>query len=295
MNIAVASGKGGTGKTLVSTNMFWAAQKSGIPVTIVDCDAEEPNVTEFIQGELFSTSIVTQNIPVIDAAQCVFCGKCHEYCNYHAIVYLPPSGFIQVVEELCHDCGACTVACKFGAITEKVRKLGTVNSIYLNGHAQIIEARAEIGVYSPVPVIKKAINEAGRETINIFDSPPGISCPFIATVDKADYVVLVTEPTPFGLSDLKLSVGTLQHLGKSFGVIVNRSDLGDHSVYKYLLDNNISLLMEIPMDRDIARIYSEGRMLVDEKPEFQSQFIQLYKSISQLIKTPQRQPHCTNP
>jgi MinD superfamily P-loop ATPase len=284
MNIAIASGKGGTGKTLVSTNLFWAAQKVGLPVTIVDCDAEEPNVTEFIQGEVFTSYTVSQNIPVIDTEQCVFCGKCHEYCNYHAIVYLPPSGFIQVVEELCHDCGACTVACEFGAITEKRKKLGTVQSIYLNCHAQIIEGRAEVGVYSPVPVIKKAIKEANDRTLNIFDSPPGISCPFIATVDKADYVVLVTEPTPFGLNDLKLSVETLQHLGKPFGVIVNRANLGDDAVFKYLQKNNIPLLMEIPMDREIARIYSEGRMLVDEKPEFQSQFIQLYKTINQLNK-----------
>lgn len=285
MNIAIASGKGGTGKTLVSTNLFWAAQKVGLPVTIVDCDAEEPNVTEFIQGEVFASYTVSQNIPVIDPEQCVFCGKCHEYCNYHAIVYLPPSGFIQVVEELCHDCGACTVACEFGAITEKEKKLGTVQSIYLNCHAQVIEGRAEVGVYSPVPVIKKAIKEANDKTLNIFDSPPGISCPFIATVDKADYVVLVTEPTPFGLNDLKLSVETLQHLEKPFGVIVNRANLGDDAVFKYLQKNNIPLLMEIPLDREIARIYSEGRMLVDEKPEFQSQFIQLYKTINQLNKT----------
>ena len=110
MNIAIASGKGRTGKTLVSTNLFWAVKKEGIPVTLVDCDAEEPNVTEFIQGEVFASSTVSQNIPVINPEECIFCGKCHEYCNYHAIVYLPPSGFIQVVEELCHDCGACTVA-----------------------------------------------------------------------------------------------------------------------------------------------------------------------------------------
>jgi MinD superfamily P-loop ATPase len=284
MNIAIASGKGGTGKTFVSTNLFWAIQKEGLPVTIVDCDAEEPNVTEFIQGEVFASHTVSQNIPVINPEQCVFCGKCHEYCNYHAIVYLPPTHFIQVVEELCHDCGACTVACEFGAITEKEKKLGTVDSIYLNCHAQVIEGRAEVGVYSPVPVIKKAIKEANDKTLNIFDSPPGISCPFIATVDKADYVVLVTEPTPFGLNDLRLSVETLQHLGKPFGVIVNRAKLGNDEVYQYLHQNNIPLLMEIPMDREIARIYSEGRMLVDEKPEFQAQFIGLLKAIEKYLK-----------
>ena len=282
MKIAIASGKGGTGKTLISTNLFWAAQKIGLPVTLVDCDAEEPNVTEFISGEVFANSMVTQNIPVIDPEQCVFCGKCHEYCNYHAIVYLPPSKFIKVVEELCHDCGACTVACEFGAITSIEKNLGVVQSIYLNCHAQVIEGRANVGVYSPVPVIKKAIKEANDKTLNIFDSPPGISCPFIATVDKADFVVLVTEPTPFGLNDLKLSVETLQTLNKPFGVIVNRANLGDKAVYKYLQQNNFPLLMEIPMDREIARIYSEGLMLVDEKPEFQQQFIELLKTIQKL-------------
>lgn len=278
-HIAIASGKGGTGKTLISTNLFWAAQKIGIPVSLVDCDAEEPNVTEFIQGEVFASSTVSQNIPIIDPGKCVFCGKCHEFCNYHAIIYLPPVKFIQVIEELCHDCGACSVACKYEAITEKKKTLGKVNSMRFNCHAQIIEARAEVGVYSPVPVIKKAIKEINDQTLNIFDSPPGISCPFIATVEKADYVVLVTEPTPFGLNDLKLSVETLQHLCKPFGVIVNRANLGDDSVYNYLQQNNITLLMEIPMDREIARIYSEGRLLVEEKSGYQEQFIELLKLI----------------
>ncbi len=284
MNIAIASGKGGTGKTLISTNLFWAIQKEGIHINLVDCDAEEPNVREFIDGELVSSTDISQKLPVIDPLKCVFCDKCHDYCNYHAIVYLPPAKFIKVVDDLCHDCGACSFACEFGAITEIDKKLGTVKSFYNNCHSLIVEARAEIGVYSPVPVIKRAIKDVSSFTLNLFDSPPGISCPFIATVDKADYVVLVTEPTPFGLNDLKLSVETLQQLGKSFGVIVNRANLGDDSVYKYLHNNNISLLMEIPMDREIAKIYSEGRMLVDEKPEYQSQFIQLYHTILEKIK-----------
>jgi MinD superfamily P-loop ATPase len=135
-----------------------------------------------------------------------------------------------------------------------------------------------------VPVIKKAIKGAGDKTLNIFDSPPGISCPFIATVDKADFVVLVTEPTPFGLNDLRLSVETLQHLYKPFGVIVNRAGLGNNDVYDWLLENDIPLLMKIPFDREIARIYSEGRMLVEEKPEFQAQFIGLLKNIEKLVK-----------
>jgi len=282
LKIAIASGKGGTGKTLVSTNLFWTVQKAGIPVTLVDCDAEEPNVAEFITGGSVSSCAVNQNIPVIDPERCVFCGKCFEYCNYNAIVYLPAKKFIQVVEDLCHDCGACSVACKFGAITEKVKQIGIVKSFYLNSHAEIIEACADVGIYSPVPVIKKAIKDLNERYLAIFDAPPGISCPFIATVEHADFVVLVTEPTPFGLNDLKLSVETLQQLKKPYGVIVNRAGLGNREVYNWLEDNNIPLLMEIPFDREIARIYSEGLLVVKEQTNYQLQFGELLRNIEKL-------------
>lgn len=284
MKIAVASGKGGTGKTLVSTNLFWTAQNAGLPVTLVDCDAEEPNVAEFIAGELLNSYTVTQNIPVINPELCVFCGKCFNYCNYNAIVYLPANQFIKVVDDLCHDCGACMVACKFGAITEKEKQLGTVKSMYINSHAEIIEACADVGVYSPVPVIKKAIKDASNSYLAIFDSPPGISCPFIATVENADFVILVTEPTPFGLNDLKLSVETLKQLKRPFGVIVNRAGLGNREVYDWLKQNRIPLLLEIPFDREIARIYSEGRLLAEEKPAYQLQFKQVLKAIEKSVR-----------
>ena len=284
IKIAIASGKGGTGKTMVSTNLFWTAQNAGFPVTLVDCDAEEPNVAEFVSGELVNSFPVTQNIPVINTDCCVFCGKCFEYCNYNAIVYLPSNHFIQVVEDLCHDCGACVVACQFDAITEKEKPLGTVKSMALNSHAEIIEACADVGVYSPVPVIKRAIKEATNSRLAIFDSPPGISCPFIATVENADYVILVTEPTPFGLNDLKLSVENLRQLKKPFGVIVNRAGLGNREVYDWLKQNKIPLLLEIPFDREIARIYSEGRLLAEEKPVYQILFTELLKTMKRLVK-----------
>jgi MinD superfamily P-loop ATPase len=284
MKIAVASGKGGTGKTLVSTNLFWAVQNAGLSATLVDCDAEEPNVAEFISGELLNSFPVTQKIPVIDPEFCKFCGKCFNYCNYNAIVYLPANHFIQVVEDLCHDCGACIVACQFNAITEKEKELGVVQTMFMNNNAEIIEARANVGVYSPVPVIKKAINSLNDRSLAIFDSPPGISCPFIATVGDADFVVLVTEPTPFGLNDLKLSVETLQQLKKPCGVIVNRAGLGNREVYSWLNANNIPLLLEIPFDREIARIYSEGHLLVEEKPAYQIQFVELLKTIERIVR-----------
>jgi|WetSurMetagenome_2_1015567.scaffolds.fasta_scaffold09516_2 MinD superfamily P-loop ATPase len=279
MKIAIASGKGGTGKTLVSTNLFYSLQMEGIPVSMVDCDAEEPNAGVFIKGGASTSFIVRQHIPVIDTEKCVFCGKCHEYCHYHAIVCLPPTRFIQVVEDLCHGCGSCLFACEYNAITEKEMDLGEITSKAMGNSTDMIEGRTRIGVFSPVPVIKKSIYTVNSGSIAILDSPPGISCPFITTVEKADFVVLVTEPTPFGLNDLKLSVATLQHLGKIFGVVVNRAGLGNLEVYKWLKEKKIPLLMEIPFDKEIARLYSEGKLISEVKPQYRQQFTALGQRI----------------
>ncbi len=201
MKIAIASGKGGTGKTFVATNLFWVAQESRVPAALVDCDAEEPNVAEFYSGEEQTVLHVFQHVPVIDPVKCTFCGKCYEYCHYNAIVFLPQNNFIQVIPDLCHDCGACSYACESGAITEKKKLLGKVTTQTISDTSKVIESRSEIGVYSPVSVIRKAIKEADHQSLALLDSPPGTSCPFIATTDQADFVILVTEPTPFGLHD----------------------------------------------------------------------------------------------
>jgi len=279
MRIAVASGKGGTGKTFVSTNLFAVAEKEYRDLTLVDCDAEEPNVTVFIDGNTISTDIINQHLPVIDKEACVYCGKCRDWCNYNAIICLPENKQIYLIEDLCHDCGACLAACQYNAITEIEKKLGTVTIKQYSDAARIIEARADIGVYSPVQVIKAALNKAENAELILMDSPPGISCPFIAAVVPADYVVLVTEPTPFGLNDLKLSVETLQQLEKPFGVIVNRAGLGDDRVYDWLEEKHIPLLMKIPFDKNIARIYSRSRLLVREDPSYEARFLDLLKTI----------------
>jgi len=231
---------------------------AGHRLCIGDCDAEEPNVAEFIAGKEKRVDEVFQQVPEIDPEQCTFCGKCYDYCSYNAILYLPERGMIQVLPDLCHDCGACSYACQAGAITEHPRLLGKVKHTVCDAGQQLIEARAEVGVYSPVPVIIRAIHETGDRELVLLDSPPGISCPFIATVDRADYVVLVSEPTPFGLHDLQLSVATVRQLGKPFGVVVNRAGLGDDAIYRWLEQESIPLLLEIPFDREIARIYAEG-------------------------------------
>jgi MinD superfamily P-loop ATPase len=279
IKIAIASGKGGTGKTFIATNLFYVLQEQGEKVCLVDCDAEEPNDLVFFTGNMMNTLEVTQKVPVIDETLCTFCGKCHEYCNYKAIFILPPMKVIKVMEDLCHDCGACLYACKYGAISEKDVSLGTVKTYSVTSSSTLIEARMKIGVFSPVSLIKAAVKEAGDEQIVIMDSPPGTSCPFIQTSARADFVVLVTEPTPFGLSDLKQSVETLKTIHKPCGVVINRAGLGDHKVYEYLKENSIPVLLEIPFDRDIAGIYSKGDLVTRYMPEIYDGILLMFNNI----------------
>jgi len=279
MKIAVASGKGGTGKTFVATNLFHVLAEGGDSVTLVDCDAEAPDDLLFFQAEKISESEVTHQVPVINKDACTWCGRCSKWCNYNAIFYVPSAKVIEVIENLCHGCGACSFACNAGAITEKPVVLGTVTSYKTSGQTPLIEARMRVNEMSPVRVIKAAIKEAGNDGVTILDSPPGTSCPFVQTVAAADYVLLVTEPTPFGLSDLRQSVETLKTMGKQCGVIINRSDIGDASVKRYLEDEKIPLLAEIKYDPEIARSYSEGRLASCENRETSILFIELAEKL----------------
>jgi MinD superfamily P-loop ATPase len=187
---------------------------------------------------------------------------------------------IKVIEDLCHGCGACSVACKFEAITEKAVSLGQVSGYSYNGSASLLEARINIGVMSPVPVIKAAIKKADNQSdIILLDSPPGTSCPFIQTVADTDYVILVTEPTPFGLSDLKQSIETLKKTNKPCGVIINRSGLGNNKVQEYLIQENIPLLLEIPFSKKIAGLYSRGKIVSDSDSDFSKQLLTIAENI----------------
>lgn len=267
MKIAIASGKGGTGKTFVSVNAYHALSSHGRKVVLTDCDAEAPDAVLFFDVLPKHESIVTEQVPVIDKDACTFCGKCYDYCNYGAIFYLPEAGMIHVIDDLCHSCGACSVACQFQAITERPVEVGRVTSYGRNSEVTMVEARMRIGAMTPVPVIKAAIAEASRQhDLLIMDAPPGTSCPFVHTVSRADYVVLVTEPTPFGLSDLVQSVETLREIGKPMGVVINRAGVGNRDVYEYLHDERIPLLMEIPFDREIASLTSKGKIVAEYRP-----------------------------
>lgn len=279
ITIAIASGKGGTGKTLIATNLWQTLYQLQYEVVLVDCDAEEPNDNLFMKAETQNVTDVMLRIPVIDESKCTYCGKCKEYCNYNAIFLLPVLKNIQVLEELCHGCGACLVACQDDAITEKEVLEGRVTRMGYNGTTTLVEAKMEVGRMSPVGVIKRAIKVVGKEGIVLLDAPPGTSCPFIQTAIAADFVVLVTEPTPFGLSDLIQTVETLKTMNKPLGVIINRAGLGDDAVYKYLVSENIPLLMEIPFDKRIAVHYSKGELLVQQMTEWQQPFMDMFNKI----------------
>lgn len=281
IKIAVASGKGGTGKTFVATNLFYAMQHANLPATIVDSDAEEPNVHLFISGSLEKSFEIAQKVPVIDEGMCTHCGRCHDYCTYNAIFHVPSMHVIKVMEDLCHGCGACFVACNDNAISEKQSLLGTVSRYAVDATHALVEGRTKVGVYSSVKVIKSSIAEADADPFVLFDSPPGTSCPFIQTANLADFVVLVTEPTPFGLSDLKQSVETLREMNKPLGVIVNRAGIGNRDVYDYLGKMNLPLLMEIPFSREIALAYSKGKLISAIDQLWLEKFQDLYKTLIQ--------------
>lgn len=281
MKIAIASGKGGTGKTLISTNLFYSLSDRTNSLCLLDCDAEEPNDLVFFDHLFVRSKNVTQKVPIINESKCKFCGKCHNYCAYNAIFIIPPAKVIKVIEDLCHGCGACVEACQYGAISEKDEVLGEISRYKVAGIGYIIESRVKVGVYSPVKVIKSGIKETKELEVVIMDSPPGTSCPFIQTVEPSDFVVLVTEPTPFGLSDLKQSIETLKTMNKKYGVIINRAGLGNDEIYDYLKKEDIALLMEIPFDKEIAQLYSNGQLLAQHRPEFKKILQNMFDLISE--------------
>lgn len=284
IKIAVASGKGGTGKTMVATNIFYSLMTDNHKVTLVDCDAEAPNAAAFFNRKLIEKETIDQIIPEINSTICTFCGKCHDWCNYNAIFIIPPAKIIRVIDDLCHACGACFEACHFNAITEKFVSLGDIASFLVNQHYLIIESRMKVGVMSPVKLIKAAINKIDpANDFVILDAPPGTSCPFIQTTATADFVVLVTEPTPFGLSDLKQSVETLRQMNRPFGVIINRAGIGNRDVYNYLKTNHILLLMEIPYEPQIAKLYSNGLIAAQSMTTLKEKLMELINNISNIL------------
>lgn len=269
--VAVASGKGGTGKTTVSVNL---ARVIGSPVQILDCDVEEPNAQLFLGGRLTESRPVVTLIPEVDDARCDGCGDCARLCEFNAIVSFGTAPL--VFPELCHSCGGCARVCPTQAIREVERRIGVLET-YEAGDITLIQGIMDVGVAMAPPLIRE-VKSTGREGVPaILDAPPGTSCPVITTIRGADCVVLVTEPTPFGLHDLVLAVEVVRQLGLPVGVVVNRMGLGDDRVHRFCREQRIPILLEIPDDRRIAEAYSRGRLAVDVLPEYRAGFETLWQ------------------
>ncbi len=277
MIISIASGKGGTGKTTVATNMAFALGKD---VQILDCDVEEPNVHLFLHPEIENRTVAFTPVPEIDKAKCTYCKKCSDICRFNAIAVL--NDIILTFPELCHSCGGCMEVCPEKAITETGRELGVIER-GKSGDIRFTHGRLRVGEAMSPPLIKKVRSFIVDNMINIIDAPPGTSCPVISAMKKVDYVVMVTEPTPFGLHDLKLAVEAVKLLGVPHGLVINRSDIGNHDVKEYAQKEDLPILMEIPFDRKIAEAYSNGKMMVQEMPEWKEAFLALYRKIEKLV------------
>jgi MinD superfamily P-loop ATPase len=279
MIISIASGKGGTGKTMVATNL---ALSVGSNVQLLDCDVEEPNAHLFIHPALEKIETISTPVPKVDEDKCTRCGKCAEICQFKAIVVLGET--ILTFHELCHSCGGCMEACPEGAISERGRGLGVIERGHRNG-LEFIHGRLRVGEAMSPPLIRKVRAHTRPDTLTIIDAPPGTSCPVIAAMKSADLVLLVTEPTPFGLYDLKLAVGAVRILSIPCGLVINRSDMGDDKVKEYASKKDIPVLMEIPFDRRIAEAYSRGEALVDVMPEWKQEFLELYSRIEATVNS----------
>jgi len=273
MRIAIASGKGGTGKTTIATNLAVLISQSGQKVQYVDCDAEEPNGHIFLKPEIEISEDVTVGVPEVDQEKCVGCGRCGELCQYSAITCV--KGKILVFEELCHSCGGCMAVCPEDAIVEKQRKIGIAEFGNSDG-LYFSHGKLNIRAIQTPALIRYVKQRAINEGITILDVPPGTSCPVFEAIKGSDFVLLVTEPTPFGLNDLELAVGMVRKLGLPFAVAINRSDIGDDRVKQYCNEENIEVLFEMPDDRRIAEAYSTGEMIIDNFPEYQRIFANLY-------------------
>lgn len=280
MILSIASGKGGTGKTTIAVNLALSLEKTH-PVQFLDCDVEEPNAHFFLKPHLASNRVVSIPIPEILEEKCTYCGKCAEVCAYNALAVLKDT--VLVFPELCHGCGGCSLLCPEKAIKEKGQRIGIIEFGSSND-IQFIHGKLDIGQAMSPPLIREIKKNKNLTQLVIIDAPPGTSCPVIESVKGSDFTLLVTEPTPFGLNDLKLSVETLKEMNIPFGVIINRAGVGDSGVEDYCQKEGIPLLMTLPMDRDIAVAYSEGKSIIETQPAYRVKFLELFERIQELKK-----------
>ncbi len=282
--IAIASGKGGTGKTTISVNIFhFMNQISELnnAVRLVDCDVEEPNdLIFFPDAQKTLEQRIFQQISFIDTEKCSFCRQCVEYCEFNAIVVISHLGFAEINPSLCHSCGACLVACHENAIRQKPEEIGKATSFSTDKGIVLTEGKLKVGSAMQTMLIRELKKTLSADCkLILYDAPPGTSCPVVETVSDVDFIILVTEPTPFGVYDLRLMVELLKEMNKDFGVVVNKSGLGNREIYEYLKEENIELLGEIPFDENYASNYAKGRLFEDIPAEIRDSYMKIVHKI----------------
>lgn len=277
MIISIASGKGGTGKTTIATNLALSLDGD---VQLLDCDVEEPNAHLFIRPEIDEKRTINVPVPQVNMDKCSLCGKCQDICQFKAIVIM--SRTVLTFPEMCHSCGGCMLICPEKAISETTREIGIIERGHRDG-LEFIHGKLRVGEAMSPPLIRKVRECSRPQTTTIIDAPPGTSCPVIAAMKGTDFVLLVTEPTPFGLHDLTLAAGAVKLLGIPRGLVINRSDMGDDRVRRFAENEKLPILMEIPFDRNIAEAYSQGKMLIETMPGWKSKFLELYRQIAAIV------------
>lgn len=283
MEITVSAGKGGTGKTTVATNLALAL-KDEYDVEFFDCDVEEPDAGIFLNPEESEEEAVDIRIPEVNEGTCTHCGKCSDACEFNAIATFGENTLVY--PELCHGCGLCSLVCPVDAITEKDKKIGVIR----RGQAKQIryyEGDLSIGEPMATPIIRELKKKTDDDALSILDSPPGTACPVIESLHGSDFALLVTEPTPFGLHDLKLSVDVAREIDVPVGVVINRYGIGNEDVEQYCEAEEIPVLMKIPDDREIAEYYSNGLPFSEYMGGWKEKFLELYGKIEELVESPE--------
>lgn len=276
MEIAILSGKGGTGKTTISGNLAYTISNS----SIIDADVEEPNQHIFLKPSIEKEISVFTNYPTIDNEKCNLCGKCEELCRYSAIIV--GQEHVVVFDKSCHDCGGCEIVCKSLAIKYKKREIGKIYQGKFS-NKNFNYGKLNVGEFSGVKIINELKEISKEEEILFVDCPPGTSCSTVSAVEGCNFAVIVVEPTPFGVSDMKMVVSMLRNMGKKFAVVINKSGLGDNEIYDYCKEEKISIIGEIPFDEEVAKLYSRGELISKENFKYRKEFEKIYDEIRRMV------------